>query len=324
LALQFTNKQIKDGDESKVDKLCDLLSLPEDKRPLISHERRGGSVARYVRYSLRIVEEDHEVPARSIQASVKQLVMERLLEHRLAKEGIQAGAAGLSAITALTTAAFRCLPLEDIPSFIDHLFHPPRGIRLPVKPEPVFVPLVDLLKEISPWYKDFQTYYDNKIRSEDRLSKRLCLRQVTEQRIPTQSTHQASESYDSNETSDSLRDRTVSQMQQMLSAPTSPAVYQNSLSSNGASTASSGLARIASQPYPSFLENGINTAGLTQIAPQPYNYDPYGTASLERIASQPDIFAQNPFCNASAGGDVAQSMCYNSSLDDMALFSFPS
>ncbi|KAJ9491409.1 hypothetical protein VN97_g1839 [Penicillium thymicola] len=150
-----------------IERLCKIASSRgKDKL----NRGRQGKIASYVTYELAIEEEDKRYAIRAIQAGMRQLVMERLLEERLGEAGQCDTASGISAFTALTVRPFRCLKYGEIPEFLDCLLES-ASMNLSVSENEQEISIADVIKETSVWYDQLQIYYNKVVGNRAELEK---------------------------------------------------------------------------------------------------------------------------------------------------------
>lgn len=174
LAIQYSQFQRRSGQYPRVDELCDDISsqVPAEQRGDL-HKRRGGNISRWARRHLTFIGEDGNMAARCVNAGIKQLVIERLLQQRLERTSQSINASGISAFTALAGRNFKNLCLKEIPSFLDCVSAESSIVSLPLempcstvqRPNTRSLHILDIIGEVSQWFESFQRNYDGKIPS---------------------------------------------------------------------------------------------------------------------------------------------------------------
>ncbi|GFF44582.1 hypothetical protein IFM51744_05855 [Aspergillus udagawae] len=121
MGLQFTRLQQKaNKGQTRVDELCDSICSTDPEIRARIHKRTN-FITKHLQH-FAFSPDDKDLVLRSINAGVKQLVVEKLFEKRLKERGCPSTACAISAITALNSFSFKSLRYEDIPRFIDLIF----------------------------------------------------------------------------------------------------------------------------------------------------------------------------------------------------------
>ncbi|KAH2467819.1 hypothetical protein KXV25_003706 [Aspergillus fumigatus] len=165
MALQFTRLQQKaNKGQTRVDELCDSICSTDPKIRARIH-RRTNFITKYLQH-FAFSPEDKDLVLRSINAGVKQLVVEKLFEKRLEQRGRPSTACAISAITALNFFPFKSLRFEDIPRFIDLIFLESSNVQVYLDstatgPAQVGTfQIADILAVMSSTFSDLQRHYN--------------------------------------------------------------------------------------------------------------------------------------------------------------------
>ncbi|KAJ5641189.1 hypothetical protein N7490_005189 [Penicillium lividum] len=174
LALQFSKYQKDKGQVLRIDEISDTLSDPSPEKKSVLHKRRGGTLKPWVANNLTFAKDDEDVVIRAIQAGIKQLVVEKLLQKSLEQAGRHIKATGISALTALTVHKFRILSLEEIPTFLQYILSPLSEITISDDQSARtddnglgtstgtvnLIHITEIIGTISSWFETFQKTYD--------------------------------------------------------------------------------------------------------------------------------------------------------------------
>ncbi|KAL3251133.1 hypothetical protein ABHI18_010809 [Aspergillus niger] len=165
MGLQFTRIQRNANEgQTRVDELCDSICATDPKIRARIH-RRTNFISKHLHH-FTFSPDDKELVLRSINAGVKQLVVEKLFERRLRERGRKSTACGISAIAALNFSCFKSLRFEDIPRFIDLLFLESSKVQVyinstvPGSGQMGTFRIADLLTLTSPRFSNLQRHYN--------------------------------------------------------------------------------------------------------------------------------------------------------------------
>ena len=146
-----------------IKRACEVAS---SRGKLKTNKGRQGKIASYVTYGLGIEEEDREFAIRAVQAGMRQLVMERLLEERLRPAEQWDSASGISAFTALAVRPFRCLKYGEIPEFLDCLLDPASmDLSVAENEQDIDRPpraIAEVIQATSVWFDKLQRHYNSR------------------------------------------------------------------------------------------------------------------------------------------------------------------
>ena len=146
-----------------IKRACEVAS---SRGELNTNKGRQGKIASFVTYGLGIEEEDREFAIRAVQAGMRQLVMERLLEERLKQAEQCDSASGISAFTALAVRPFRYLKYGEIPEFLDCLLESaPMNLSVSEDEQEIDRPqrasIAGVIQETSVWFDKLQRHYNS-------------------------------------------------------------------------------------------------------------------------------------------------------------------
>ncbi|GFF57114.1 hypothetical protein IFM51744_09097 [Aspergillus udagawae] len=152
--------------KTRVDELCDGIRLA-DSQTRSCIQKRTGSISKMLHH-FNFDPEDKETVLRSINAGVKQLVLEKLVGIWLQQSGRPNRPESVSAIAALNILYFKNLRFEDIPRFVDLLSLPFSNAEFPLASVAGWphsrvtkhFAIADIIVALSPQFSYFQKEYD--------------------------------------------------------------------------------------------------------------------------------------------------------------------
>ncbi|KAL4893409.1 hypothetical protein BDV59DRAFT_178163 [Aspergillus ambiguus] len=163
LGLEFTRIQQKaNKGQTRVDELCDSICSTDPEIRARIH-RRSNFITKHLHH-FTFSPDDKDLVLRSINAGVKQLVVEKLLEKQLKERGRSSSACGISAIAALNLSTFRNLRFEEIPRLIDLLLLESSSVQMYLDSTPPGAvqtfQIADILAVISSTFSNLQHVYN--------------------------------------------------------------------------------------------------------------------------------------------------------------------
>ncbi|KAI2791737.1 hypothetical protein POX_c04614 [Penicillium oxalicum] len=166
LAMQYS----KDQSESRVEKLCNILSSQHSSQKSRIRVGRSGRVITWVRRNLNFGEEKDSEIAEYTLIGVKQLVLENLLQKKLqSKNHTTTRASGVCALIALATRSFAHLSVGEIPAFIEHILNA-ESAQPASTPEGCTPSFLDGISGLSQRIENFLGNYDRDLATRSKQS----------------------------------------------------------------------------------------------------------------------------------------------------------